>query len=122
MRFAVVGAGGWGTAVARLLANAGHETLLWAREPGLPEEIASKRENTQFLPGVTLPTQNLETTGALQETLDAEVLFLAPPSFAMADILDRLAQHGSAPSVMINLAKGLDRATQHRYAILAVKA
>ncbi len=112
MRLAVVGAGGWGTAVARLLAKAGHETLLWAREPGLPEEIASKRENAQFLPGVTLPTEDLTTTDALRETLDVEALFLAPPSFAMAGMLDRLAQYGSTPSVMINLAKGLDPTTR----------
>ncbi|MFC2081850.1 NAD(P)H-dependent glycerol-3-phosphate dehydrogenase [Candidatus Bipolaricaulota bacterium] len=108
MRFAVVGAGGWGTAVARMLANAGHETLLWAREPGLAEEIATTRRNVVFLPGVELPTDNLTTTDKIEETVAADVLMLAVPSFAMKEMLDRIAQHVQPKPVMVNLAKGLD--------------
>jgi len=112
MRFSVVGAGGWGTAIARLLANAGHNTLLWAREDGLPETIAADRENAAFLPGVELPAGNLTTTGLLQDTMDAEAVVLAPPSFGMAGILSQLSEYGAAPPVMINLAKGLDPTTR----------
>jgi len=108
MRCAVVGAGGWGTAVARLLANAGHETLLWAREPGLAEAIATSRYNVEFLPDVELPTENLTTTDALHKTATADVLMLAVPSFAMEEMLKRIAKTVQPKPVMINLAKGLD--------------
>jgi len=112
MSFAVVGAGGWGTAFARMLANADHETLLWAREPELPEQIVQERENSTFLPGVSLPIEKLAITNDLRATIDADVVVLAPPSFGMAGILDHLAAFGKTPHAMINLAKGLDPKTR----------
>jgi len=112
MRFSVLGAGGWGTAVARLLANSSHDTLLWARDPNKAAQIAQHRENKRYLPGVLLPTLNLRITADLEEALDADAVFLAVPSFAMADLLERLAGFKKTPKTVINLAKGLDRASR----------
>jgi len=112
MSFAVVGAGGWGTAFARMLANADHETLLWAREPELPAQIVQERENRTFLPGVSLPIEKLTITNDLRATIDADVVVLAPPSFGMTGILDNLAAFGKTPHAMVNLAKGLDPETR----------
>ncbi|RLE39714.1 glycerol-3-phosphate dehydrogenase, partial [Candidatus Acetothermia bacterium] len=112
MRFSVLGAGGWGTAVARLLANNSHNTILWARNPDRAAQIARNRENKRYLPGILLPTLNLRITADLEEALDADAVFLAVPSFAIADLLKRLACL-ETPKTVINLAKGLDRAS-HR--------
>jgi len=112
MRFSVLGAGGWGTAVARLLANNLHPTTLWARDPAKAAEIDEDRENARYLPGVSLPHSDLRITSELEEALDADAIFLAVPSFATADLLERLAGYGIKKTV-INLAKGLDRAS-HR--------
>ena len=114
MKFSVLGAGGWGTAIARLLANAGHETTLWARDPDRAGAIARQRENEKYLPGVRLPDDRLEVTSKLGAGLDADALFLAVPSFGIDDLLARIAGHVSSPT-LVNLAKGLDRAT-HRTA------
>ena len=111
MRFAVLGAGGWGTAVARLLANAGHETTLWARDPGKAEAIDASRVNVKYLPNVTLPRDHLNVTSRIEDGLDADAIFLAVPSFAVDDLLERIAPFVETPT-LINLAKGLDRATQ----------
>jgi len=111
MRLSVLGAGGWGTAVARLLANNSHATILWARDPNKAAQIAQQRENKRYLPGVSLPSSNLRITADLEEALDADAIFLAVPSFAMADLLKRLACL-ETPKTVINLAKGLDRASR----------
>ena len=111
MRFAVLGAGGWGTAVARLLANAGHDTLLWARDPQQAESIANDRVNEKYLPRVPLPIERLDVTAELDQGLDADAMFLAVPSFAIDDLLRRLSPKVGAPT-LINLSKGLDRATR----------
>jgi len=111
MRFAVLGAGGWGTAVARLLANAGHETTLWARDPKKAEAIGATRVNAKYLPDVTLPRERLTVTSRIEDALDADALLLAVPSFAVDDLLQRIAPLVEAPT-LINLAKGLDRATR----------
>ncbi|MCX6092885.1 MAG: glycerol-3-phosphate dehydrogenase, partial [Candidatus Bipolaricaulota bacterium] len=67
MRFAVLGAGGWGTAFSRFLANAGHETTLWVRSPDRAEIISRMRENEKYLPGVRLPLERLVVTHDLEQ-------------------------------------------------------
>src|SRR5438270_208542 len=52
---AVINAGGWGTALSVLLANAGHQVRLWCRQSALADEIALRRENQVYLGGVGIP-------------------------------------------------------------------
>jgi len=54
VRIAVLGAGSWGTALAALAARR-YATLLWARRPDAARALITQRENTRYLPGVTLP-------------------------------------------------------------------
>src|SRR5438034_3679088 len=68
-RVAVIGAGAWGTTLARLLADTGLHVSLWAYEREVVEAIRHKHENTLFLPGVRLPT-SLSPTISLGEALD----------------------------------------------------
>ncbi len=112
MKLSVLGAGGWGTAVARLLANAGHDTILWARRPELVEAMVRTRENVHYLPGVALPRERLSFTSDVLVALDADAIFLAVPSFAMNDLLHRIAPVLTGSPTLVNLAKGLDRDSQ----------
>lgn len=110
MKFAVLGAGGWGTAVARLLATNGHNTLLWARDPDRAEAIERARCNEKYLPGVALP-DSLSIESDFQTALTAEALVIGVPSIGVADLVARIANSGVSPTLAINLAKGMDRAT-----------
>jgi len=112
MRFAVVGAGGWGTAIARLLAMGGHDTVLWARDAKLAESIARDRRNAKYLPDVELPTENLGVTADLSQAVGQDVLALAVPSFGMAELVERIVPLVETPPIVINLAKGIDRASK----------
>jgi glycerol-3-phosphate dehydrogenase (NAD(P)+) len=112
MRFSVIGAGGWGTAIARLLANASHDVLLWARDPDQAETIDRTRENAKYLPGVHLPHQHLRITSDLSAALDADAIFLAVPSFGVNDVLLRIASLAPRAATFVNLAKGIDRASR----------
>src|SRR4030081_2063478 len=60
---AVVNAGGWGTALSVLLANAGQQVRLWCRRGELADEIAQCHENRVYLPGVTVPAA-VQTTSS----------------------------------------------------------
>ena len=79
-RISVLGAGSWGTALALLLHNNGHEVILWS---ALGEEIdvlREKRENVSKLPGVKIP-EAIDITTDLERSLrDADVAVLAVPS------------------------------------------
>lgn len=98
--------------MARLLANAGHPTTLWARDAAKAARIDRARENEEYLPGVALPRDRLAVTADLDSAVDADVLVLAVPSFGMNDLLLRLAPRVPTAPTLINLAKGLDRDTQ----------
>lgn len=111
MKFSVIGAGGWGTAFARLLALNGHETLLWVRNPDRKADIARRRENRQYLPDVQLPEKGLYITSSLREALETEVVTLAVPSFAMGTVLRQIENLSSEAEIFINLSKGIDRKT-----------
>ena len=60
MKCAVVGAGAWGTALASVLADNGHETLIWTYEPDVATSINGTHENRRFLPTV-MPILNLRS-------------------------------------------------------------
>ncbi len=122
MKFAVLGAGGWGTAVARLLANGGHETVLWARDSQQAEAIRRNRRNAKYLPDVNLPQEHLSITSDLTEAAAHGALVLAVPSFGVADLLERLASLVAPGPTVINLAKGLDRASKRTMSELASHA
>ena len=110
MNCAIIGAGGWGTALARLLAQKGHSVQLWARRPQFAQELDTLRENRQYLPGVALPTERLTVTSDLARAVEsADIILLAVPSFAMRETARALREISADPQAWVNLAKGLER-------------
>ena len=90
-KFAVLGAGSWGTALAALVARHDHPTVLWGRDAGNIAAIESRGENTRYLPGIALPA-NLRATTSLHEALaDADLVLVVVPSHAFAETLHALA-------------------------------
>lgn len=79
-RIGVLGAGAWGTAVARALAINGHEVTLWAREPEIVDSVNNRRENSKYLPGVALPANLKASVEPLEAAVSMEALFLGVPS------------------------------------------
>jgi len=122
MTFAVLGAGGWGTAFARLLANGGHPTVLWARDPRQAEAIDRERRNAKYLPDVELPRENLVVSDDLPTAAAQDVLVLAVPSIGVAELLERISPLCGPNPVLINLAKGIDRASGKTMSELIVGA
>ncbi len=111
MKISVIGAGGWGTAFARLLARRGHEAVLWARAPGRALELDRLRENRAYLPGVLLPQDGLRITSSLEEALAPQTVCWAVPSFALPEVLRAASPFLHERKTFINLAKGLDPET-----------
>jgi glycerol-3-phosphate dehydrogenase (NAD(P)+) len=108
MRFLVVGAGSWGTAFTRILLDRGHDVVLACRTPAQAEAIALAGWNPRYLQGVDLST--VETVALPDVPADADVVVVAVPSSAFAEVVDALP--GDAP--VLSLAKGLDPETGER--------
>jgi glycerol-3-phosphate dehydrogenase (NAD(P)+) len=105
---AVVNAGGWGTAVAVLLGNSGHEVRLWCRRAELVDEITRQRENRVYLPGVSLPAAVLPSA-SLEEAVDgAAAVVLVPISRAMREVSQLVAPFVGASVPVLHASKGLE--------------
>lgn len=110
-RIAVVGAGAWGTSLARHLANKGLPVRLWAYEHDVVEAIRRKRENTIFLSGVQLPS-SLDVTGSLQESVqDIGLLVFAVPSHAARSVLRQLGPLLPRSIPIVSATKGIEEET-----------
>ena len=109
MKITVVGAGSWGTALANMLAQAGHEVVIWAHEPEVAAAISSNRENPLFLPGCSLET-TLKATNDLDAAIGhGELLVLAVPSHVLASVVERFGPKLAAESpLMVCATKGIE--------------
>ncbi len=110
-KVAVIGAGGWGTATAILLAKKGIDVVLWGRRPELTEHITATRENTDYLPGVVLPANIAVTSDLDAAVTDSNYIVLATPTKALRDTVGRMAPHIPGDAVAISMSKGLERST-----------
>ncbi|MDH4274528.1 MAG: NAD(P)-dependent glycerol-3-phosphate dehydrogenase [Gammaproteobacteria bacterium] len=107
-RFAVIGAGSWGTALALLLANNGHHVRLWGRERAHMQNLHAQRANTRYLPGIAFP-DNLHATLELADALrDIEGVLIAVPSEGFRECLSQLRRHLDAATGVMWATKGLE--------------
>lgn len=111
MRVAVIGAGGWGTALAALLTETGHQVCLWVRSPTLCAQLQETQENRPYLPGVRLPPALTYTTSLAEAVVDAAVIVLAVPSHAMRAVATAFRPHLSPGSLLVSTTKGIEEGT-----------
>jgi glycerol-3-phosphate dehydrogenase (NAD(P)+) len=104
----VIGAGAWGTALAQVAANAGQHVSLWALEPEVVDSIGAIRENTAFLPGVTL-SPSITCTSDLSVMASAEAILAVVPAQFMRTTLEKLAPFLPAGTPVILCSKGIEQ-------------
>jgi len=73
-RIGILGAGGWGTALAVLLHGNGHQVALWEFRKDAAEKLRALRENVDFLPGVAVPPE-IEIDYRIQNIVESAKLF-----------------------------------------------
>lgn len=107
----VIGAGGWGTALAKLLCEKGNDVTLWCHGEECFREIQTRRENRPYLPGIVLPV-SLKSTRSLRESVfSKELLICAVPSHAVREVLENAAAWVGPQSLWICGTKGIEEGT-----------
>lgn len=107
-RAAVLGAGSWGTALAKVLSENGFATKLYARNGDVRDAINTRHENTKYLAGISLP-ENLQATNSLEEALrDADLITLVVPSHALRALAKTLATYLPEGVPVVTAIKGIE--------------
>ena len=120
-RFAVLGSGAWGTAIAMILAqNPQHRVTLWSARPGTADWHA-RRENVRLLPGVAIPASVMLTTDIQQAVDAADLLIAAIPTVHLRATLERIAAAIPKGKPLLSLAKGLEIGTFSRPTQIALE-
>ncbi|WP_437687546.1 NAD(P)H-dependent glycerol-3-phosphate dehydrogenase [Sorangium sp. So ce176] len=105
---AVIGAGAWGTALAKLVADKGNPTALWAHQGELADRIGAERQNHRYLPGVELPA-SLRATSDLEDALrGVELALVVVPSHALREVVREAGPHIPRGALVCSATKGIE--------------
>jgi glycerol-3-phosphate dehydrogenase (NAD(P)+) len=115
-RIAVLGAGGWGTALSVVLSRARklHDISLWVHNAALAETLRSQRENNVYLPGISLPSAIRVTHEMPEALIDAKVVIGALPSVHARAIYSQGVPCFAPEMIFVSATKGLEPATHLR--------
>lgn len=107
-RTSVIGAGAWGTALARLLATSSVPTLIWAREPEVVADINEHHENRTFLADFDLGP-DLAATGDVRRAIEScDIVVNAIPTQHMRSVLDPVRDALRQASIVVTVSKGIE--------------
>ncbi|RJP76003.1 MAG: NAD(P)-dependent glycerol-3-phosphate dehydrogenase [Desulfobacteraceae bacterium] len=110
-KIGVVGAGSWGTALANQLAEKGFIIDLWVFESQVKQEILEHRENSIFLPGITLSKNILPSNDFHPVASDKDLLLVVVPSHLMRETMTRLKDLVSEKTILVSASKGIENKT-----------
>ena len=108
---AVMGAGSWGTTLAKVFADAGNEVRLWARRAELAEAINTRHENPDYLPDLPLPESIQATTDPAQALGDASIVIFGVPSQTLRANLEEWAPLLPQDATVVSISKGVEKET-----------
>jgi glycerol-3-phosphate dehydrogenase (NAD(P)+) len=87
---AVIGAGAWGTAIAKVIAEKGKELVIWALEESVRDDINLGHKNSRYLPEINLPPNIKATTDIEEAASDRDFLVLAVPSLYLLQTIKQI--------------------------------
>ncbi|MGE5560765.1 MAG: NAD(P)H-dependent glycerol-3-phosphate dehydrogenase [Chloroflexota bacterium] len=113
-KVAVLGAGGWGTALAVLLARKGLPVYLWARRAELVAQLREQRQNPDYLPGVELPRMLAVTADIGEAVGGARAVVFSTPSHGLRDVARQLGGQVAPDTLVVGTSKGFEAETLRR--------
>jgi glycerol-3-phosphate dehydrogenase (NAD(P)+) len=107
-KFAVVGSGAWGTALAAHAARLGHAVTLWALEAEVADEITTRHINSIYLPDLPLPESLRASSDVATAVAGAEVVILVPPSSHLRSVATKVAPVLGPKTLVVVATKGIE--------------
>lgn len=115
-KITVLGDGAWGTTLAILLSNNGHDVSVWSAFPEHLEELSEDRENWKYLPGIKIPANIVFEKNIKKAVEFGEFIVFGIPSKFFREVADKIKREDIPlkGKVFINVAKGLEQRTLKR--------
>jgi glycerol-3-phosphate dehydrogenase (NAD(P)+) len=111
---AIIGAGGWGTALAVTMARQGRDVRLWAYEPYLVETMIATRENPLYLPSIRVP-ESVRVTNSMRDVLaDSQIVILAMPTHVYRQVFTEMLPLVNRDMLFVSASKGIENGTLMR--------
>ena len=107
-RAAVLGAGAWGTALAKVLSDKGERVALWTHRAELAEQIADTHQNARYLPGVSLSPELIVTADLEKALADVSLVVLAVPSHALREVVTHAKAGLPSSAAIVSATKGIE--------------
>jgi len=111
---AIIGAGGWGTALALVAARAGNRVRLWAHSAEVASILENERENKIYLPGYALPNEIAPTNDIAGALAGAEIVLTVTPSHVCREIYTQMLPQLRPQMIFVNASKGIEVETGMR--------
>ena len=109
MRISVIGAGSFGTSLAKLVAENGHDVLIWSHSADTAEAIQKNKENTIYLKGIPLPDSIKVTTDFDAAAKHAELVISATPTQAIRDVYSKDGRAAKLNIPIVVASKGIEK-------------
>lgn len=109
MKVSVLGSGGWGTALALVLSDNGHQVTLWSHREERTVLLRETHENTR-LPGISLP-ESMIFTSDLSHLTESELVVMVTPSVAVRETARGAAPYIQKGTIIVSCSKGIERDT-----------
>ncbi len=107
-RVSVIGAGSFGTALSKVFAENGHQTVLWARDAETAKKITEAHRHPRYLTTVQLPAGLKATSDLALAVKDATVLVCAVPSHAVRETFQQVGQVLGPETFILSATKGIE--------------
>lgn len=111
VQVAVMGAGSWGTTVAKVFADAGNEVRLWARRAEVAKDVRDNHRNSAYLGDIELPDAMTATTDPAEALNGAEIVVLGVPSQSLRENLQNWKDLIGPDASLVSLAKGIEHSS-----------
>ncbi len=113
-KIVVMGAGSWGTALARIIASKGNKVTLWDYNEERAKLLQKSRVNEKFLSHAEFP-ETLQVTSQIEGLLDdVEYLIMAVPSQVLRSVIAKISDQLTEKTIIVNTAKGIEISTGMR--------
>lgn len=108
MRAAVIGGGSWGTALAAVLGQNGHDTVVWAHDPDVARALTETHQNPKYLPGLQLPDKVTGTGDLARALAGAELVVAASPSHVTRQVMGEALPSLPRATPIVCATKGIE--------------